>query len=168
MKKIVLILLTMCFSFSALAQKEINGFSETITIEDKTYYVSDAYSCLDYRLIAEADRFKSMVGKFPAYGVIDGSNKIIVPCLCSAVMFKPTKGCILVFHSNKKLLKTRIGVVDFDGKEIIPVNIDMKTSMTQPDKKVWKHYDKLPSDVKEQMMEVYKQRKALFDAKMGR
>lgn len=168
MKKLLLAVLSFLIAAPVFAQKEVNGFSEEITINGESYLVSDALACLDYRLIAKRDCFKSMIGKFPAYGVIDGSNKVIVPCECSGVMFEPKKGCILILHSNKQLLKSKFGIVDFNGKEIIPVSIDMKTSFSNPDKKVWKHYDDLPADVKEQMMEVYKQKKALFDAKMGR
>ena len=83
-------------------------------------------------------------------------------------MFKPEKGCILILHSNKQLLNTKIGVYDFNGKEIIPVSIDMKNSFTNQDKKVWKQYDNLPADVKDGVMEVYKAKKDLFNAKMGR
>lgn len=170
MKKIALIMVSLFISFTGFAQTDLNGFSEQITIDGKTYYVSDTFVCLDYRLIAEPDCFKSMIGKFPAYGVIDGSNNVIIPLVeeCSGIMFKPQKGCILVSHSNKQLLNTKFGVYDFNGKEIIPISIDMKTSMTNPDKKVWKHYDALSTEVKEAMMDVYKQRKASFDAKMGR
>ncbi len=83
-------------------------------------------------------------------------------------MFKPEKGCILVFHANKSATKAKIGVYDFNGKEIIPISIKMKNSITEPDKNVWEHYDELPAEVKKEMIEIYKQKKAEFNAKMGR
>ena len=168
MKKLLFVILSVLVASSAFGQSEVKGFSEAISIDGKTYLVSDGYQCLDYRLIAQKDYFKSMIGKFPAYGIIDGNNKIIVPCECSAITFEPSKGCILILHSNKQLLNSKYGVIDFNGSEIIPVSIDMKTSFTAQDKKVWKHFEKLPSAIKEQCIKIYKEKKAQFDAKMGR
>lgn len=125
---------------------------------------------LDYRLIAKTDCFKTIYGKFPAFGLIDGNNNIIIPFNkeCSGFLFRPKQGCILVQRSNKSATKNKFGVYDFNGKEIIPISIKMKVSFTEPDKHVWKYYDELPTKVKENMIEIYKQKKAAFDAKMGR
>ena len=72
-------------------------------------------------------------------------------------------------HSNKAMTKIKVGVYDFNGKEIIPVGIKANVlDLKNPYKKVWEQYDELPAEVKEEMIEIYNQKKAALDAKMGK
>lgn len=171
MKKLFFILTALFFSFTGFAQETIQGFSEQIIIGGQAYYVSDNYPFLDYRAIAKPDCFKTMFGKMPAFGLIDSNNNIVIPFneKCSGFTYDPQKGCILVLHSNKAVTKIKVGVYDFNGKEIIPVGIKANVlDLKNPYKKVWEQYDELPAEVKEEMIEIYKQKKAAFDAKMGK
>ncbi|MBE6182388.1 MAG: caspase family protein [Rikenellaceae bacterium] len=172
MKRIIFSLFSLLIVFSAFGQKDnLKGFSRTIDLGSKTYWVSDGTLCLGYRLIAEKDRYSSVFGKFPAYGLIDGDDRLIIPCECAAIDVNYAKGCILVFRSpkgQKRLTSARYGLVDFNGHTVLPPSISVKAfNMQNPDKKVWKHYDKLPEDVKDRCIEVRKRKEALFAQKMG-
>lgn len=107
----------------------------------------------------------------PAFGLIDSNNNIVIPFneKCSGITYDSQKGCILVLHSNKAVTKIKVGVYDFNGKEIIPVGIKANVlDLKNPYKKVWEQYDELPAEVKEEMIEIYNQKKVEFNTKMGR
>ncbi len=172
MKRKIFVTVLLLFTMSAMGQARLKGFSETITLGSKIYLVADEgnneTTCLDYRLIAETNYFSTMFGKFPAFGVIDGNNQIIVPCIYAGITFETSRGCILLFHTNKQLFNGKYGMVDFDGHEILPISIPMKVfNMSEPDKKVWKHYDKLPLEVKERCVQLYNQKRSLYAYKNG-
>lgn len=148
--------------------KELVGFSKTITINgSKSYWVSDNYACFDYRIIAQKGYFVDkktsiMTGelietKMPAYGVIDGDNRIVVPCVYADITIDTDKGCIVLHQCNKKYSDIKYGLVDFDGNQVLPAKYS--------EKNIWQNYDKLSSDVKSKCIELYNSKSALYAAK---
>ena len=148
--------------------QKLYGFSETITINGtKTYWVSDNNACFDYRIIAQKGYFvhkktSIMTGelvetKMPAYGLIDGNNRVVVPCVYAEITIEPDKGCIVLHSCNKKYSDDKYGLVDFDGKEVLPIKYS--------EKNIWKGYDKLSSEFKNKCIELYNSKNKEYLAK---
>ena len=150
--------------------QKLEGFSKKITINgSKSFWVSDDYACLDYRIIAQKDYFSEkkmsiMTGeliekKMPAYGLINGDNNIVVPCVYADITIDTNRGCIVLHQCNKKHSDSKYGLVDFDGNEVLPTKFS--------EKNIWNNYNKLSSDVKSKCIELYNSKSALYAAKGG-
>lgn len=156
MKKIILSLFILLVALPAFSQKEIMGFTQnkTITIDGTEYLLSDGYICLDYSYIAIKDQFKSLYGKFPAYGVVNSNNEIIIPCEYAAIQPFLDKGVFAVMRCTKAMFNPKYGMFDFEGNEVVPVKVG-QGSLTNPFSKVNKAYDKLAQSVKDQCISTF-------------
>ncbi len=166
MKRIIFSLFSLLISFSAFGQ---HSYSQAIEVGGKVYLVSDATFGMGYRFIQERNKYLSLFRRIPAYGLIDGDNRLIIPCECADIRLFPEKGCILVLRNPEgkgELSTARYGLVDYEGHQVLPPSI-FRGGRLNPDKKVWKHYDKLPEAVKDQCIELYKRKVALYAQKMG-
>ena len=148
MKRVFLTLLLFLASTSILfAQKQLQGFSNTIVIDGTEYYVSDAPTVLDYKYIAKKDVFKTILGKFPAYGVIDKDNKIIILCKYSSLLPQVDKGVFFVTESSKNMLRSSQLIVDFNGN-VVADNIPIGHA-NDPWRNVCEAYEHLPTSIKD-------------------
>ena len=148
MKRVFLTLLLFLASTSILfAQKQLQGFSNTIVIDGTEYYVSDAPTVLDYKYIAKKYVFKTILGKFPAYGVIDKDNKIIILCKYSSLLPQVDKGVFFVTESSKTMLRSSQLIVDFNGN-VVADNIPMGLA-NDPWRNAYEAYEHLPTSTKD-------------------
>lgn len=148
MKRVFLTLLLFLASTSILfAQKQLQGYSNTIVIDGTEYYVSDTPTVLDYKYIVKKDVFKTILGKFPAFGVIDKDNKIIILCKYASLLPQVDKGVFFVTESSKNMLRSSQLIVDFNGN-VVADNIPVG-HVYDPWRNAYEAYEQLPTSIKD-------------------
>ena len=129
------------------AQKQLQGYSNTIVIDGTEYYVSDTPTVLDYKYIVKKDVFKTILGKFPAFGVIDKDNKIIILCKYASLLPQVDKGVFFVTESSKNMLRSSQLIVDFNGN-VVADNIPVG-HVYDPWRNAYEAYEQLPTSIKD-------------------
>ncbi len=157
MKKIGFILIMFCIALNGFAQKKVAGFlaENTIQVDGVEYLISDQPAYADYYFIAQKNYFKSMMGKFPAYGIVDGEQKIIIPCKYASLVPDIQRGCIFAMKTNKVMYGGFWGAFDFHGKEVVPCKKALSMDAGDPTKYAAKAFDKLDESVKQACLALY-------------
>ncbi len=127
MKKLSILLVALMISVSGFAQRTVTGFlaENTVQIGGVEYLLSDNPAFADYHFIAQKNYFKTMFGKFPAYGLIDGKQNIVIPCIYAGLVPDIQRGCIFAMKSNKAMVGAQWGAFDCNGKELVPCKKSM-------------------------------------------